>query len=137
MLEQKGRRITINVAALERVGDYTSFDPMNVTVLDGKRRLHTRMVNVAQKDCYRAEFTQPVLEDRGKKEYVTVVKGDSQLTATLDGAPLPLDKSARKAIEQKLVIATPQFRFEALAGEIEVSADGIVVTVKPRARPAR
>jgi hypothetical protein len=137
LLERKGRRITINVAALERTGDYTSFDPMNVTVLDGKRRLHTRMVNVAQKDCYRAEFMQPVLEDRGKKEYVTVVKGDSQLTATLDGTPLPLDKSGRKTIEQKLVIAAPQFRLEAVAGEIEVSEDGIVVTVKPRTPPAR
>jgi hypothetical protein len=131
-LEQKGLRVTIDVSSLGRVGDYVSFDPMNVTVLGGNRRLHTRMVNVAQKDCYRAEFSQPVLEDREKKQYVTVVKGEA--TATLDGAPLALDKPGRKPIAKKLVIAAPQFRLEAEAGEVEVTDDGVVVRVRKRAK---
>jgi hypothetical protein len=129
-LEQKGRRYTIDVSSLGRVGDYASFDPMNVTVLSGKRRLHTRMVNVAQKDHYRAEFSQPVLEDRAKKEYVTVVKSEGRQEATLDGAPLALDRSGRTTIEKKLVIATPQFRLEVQAGEVEVTKEGVVVRVK-------
>jgi hypothetical protein len=133
-LEQKGRRYTIDVSSLGRVGDYASFDPMNVTVLDGNRRLHTRMVNFAQKDHYRAEFTQPVLEDRQKKEYVTVVKAEDRQAATLDGAPLALDKPGRKPIEKKLVIATPQFRLEAEAGEVEVTEGGVVVRIRQRAK---
>src|SRR5262249_60783764 len=96
-----------------------SLAPRNVTVLEGKRGLPTAMVKVAKKDCYRAEFAQPVLEDREKKEYVTVVKGEGRQAATLDGAPLALDTPARKPIEKKLVIATPQFRLEAEAGEVE------------------
>jgi hypothetical protein len=131
-LEQKGRRYTIDVSALGRVGDYVSFDPMNVTVLDGKRRLHTRMVNFAQKDIYRAEFSQPVLEDREKKEYVSVVKDESRQTATLDGAPLALDKAGRKPIEKKLVITAPSFRLEAEGGEVEITEKGVVVRVKKR-----
>jgi hypothetical protein len=133
-LEQKGRRITIDVSALGRVGDYVSFDPMNVTVLDGKRRLHTRMVNFAQKDLYRAEFMQPVLENREKKEYVTVVKDEGSQTATLDGAPLALDRPARKPIEKKLVITTPSVRLEAQAGEVEVTEKGVVVRIKKPTR---
>jgi hypothetical protein len=134
LLDQKGLRITINVAALGRVGDYSSFDPMNVTVLNGKRRLHTRMVNVAQKGLYRAEFSQPVLEDRGKQEYVTLVKADARPTATLDGAPLALDKPGRKPIAKKLVIDAPQFHLEAEAGEVEVTEGAVVVTLKARAK---
>jgi hypothetical protein len=133
-LEKKGRRFTIDVSALGRVGDYMSFDPMNATVLDRTRRLHTRMVHFAQKDLYRAEFTQPVLEEREKKEYITVVKRDGEQTATLDGAPLALDKPARKPIAKKLVIATPHFRLEAEAGEVEVSEDGVVVRIKKRVK---
>jgi hypothetical protein len=133
-LAQKGRRFTIDVSALGRVGDYVGFDPMNVTVLDGKRRLHTRMVNFAQKDLYRAEFTQPVLEDREKKQYVAIVKDEGRETATLDGAPLTLDKPVRKPIEKKLVIATPGFRLEAEAGEVEVRKDGVVVRLEKRAK---
>jgi hypothetical protein len=109
-----------------------SFDPMNVTVLDGKRRLHTRTVNFAQKDIYRAEFSQSVLEDREKREYVSVVKDEGRQTATLDGAPLALDKPARKPIEKKLVITTPSFRLEAEAGEVEITEKGVVVRVKKR-----
>jgi hypothetical protein len=126
-LGQKGRRFTIDVSSLGRVGDYLSFDPMNVTVLGSNRRLHTRMVNVAQKDCYRAEFTQPVLEDRAKKEYVTVVKGEERQTATLDGVTLALDKPQRKTIQQKLVISAPQFRLEVTAGEVEVAEEAVVI----------
>jgi hypothetical protein len=133
-LGQKGRRFTIDVSSLGRVGDYVSFDPMNVTVLGGNRRLHTRMVNFAQKDCYRLEFTQPVLEDREKKEYVTVVKGEGRPTATLDGAPLALDRPGRKAFEKKLVIAAPEFRLEAEAGEVEVTEEGVVIRVRKPAK---
>jgi hypothetical protein len=133
-LAQKGRRITIDLSALGRMGDYAGFDPMNVTVLDAERRLHTRMVNFAQKDLYRAEFTQPALEDRGKKQYVAVVKDEGRQTATLDGAPLPLDRPARKPIEKKLVITAPGFRLEAEAGEVEVTKDGVVVRFQKRAK---
>jgi hypothetical protein len=131
-LAQKGRRFTIDVASLGRVGDYVSFDPMNVTVLGGKRRLHTRTANFAQKDYYRAEFTQPVLEDREKKEYVTVVKEEGQQTATLDGAPLALDKPVRKTIERNLVISAPQFRLEVTTGEVEVAKEAVVIKVKAK-----
>jgi hypothetical protein len=131
-VEQKGRRFTLDVSPLGRVGDYVSFDPMNVTVLDQGRRLHTRMVSVAQKGHYRAELQQPVLEDRQQKKYVTVVKAPDQPTALLDGAPLALDKPARKRIEKKLVISTPPFHLEAEAGEIEVTSTGVVITIHKR-----
>jgi hypothetical protein len=133
-LGQKGRRYTIDVSSLGRVGDYVIFDPMNVTVLGGNRRLHTRMVNFAQKDCYRLEFTQPVLEDREKKEYVTVVKGEGRQTATLGGAPLALDRPGRTAFEKKLVIAAPEFHLEAEVGEVEVTDEGVVIRVREPAK---
>jgi len=127
-LDEKGRRLTLDVAALGRVGDYQSFDPMNVTVLDRGRRLHTRMVKVAQPDVYRAEFRQPVLEDRDRKEYVTVLRTADRPTAVLDGSPLDLDAPGRKAITKKLVISTAQFHLEATAGEVEVTREGVRVT---------
>jgi len=98
--EQKGRHVTLVVAALGRVGDYLSFDPMNVTVLDRSRRLHTRMAHVGQRDRYRAEFSQKVLEDRQKMEYFTVVPDGERLTAMLDGAALDLTRPGRRVIEK-------------------------------------
>ncbi|MBI3409890.1 MAG: hypothetical protein HY040_16245 [Planctomycetes bacterium] len=129
-LAEKGTRITIDVSSLGQIGAYKSFDPMNVTVLDPNRRLHTRMVQVAQKAHYQADFTQPVLEDRNKKEYVFVLKAGAKPTAELDGAPLALDKPARKQIEKRLVIATPSFRLAVEAGAIEIGEGGVVVRVK-------
>jgi hypothetical protein len=131
--KQKGLHVTLVVAELGRIGDYQGFDPMNVTVLDRARRLHTRMVNVGQRDRYRAEFSQKVLEDRQKMEYVTVVPEGERLTATLDGAALDLSRPGRRVIEKKLEIASPHFRLEVNAGEITVTDAGVVVTV--RAKP--
>jgi hypothetical protein len=124
-----GRRYTLDISALGRMGDYRGFDPMNVTVLDRDRRLHTRQANFAHEGRYRVEFSQSVLEDRGKRVYFTSVPEGEKQSAELDGAPLDLDRPSRKTIARKLVIAAPHFRLEAAAGEVAVTGDGVVVTV--------
>jgi hypothetical protein len=129
---EKGRRYTLDVSALGRMGDYLQFDPMNVVVLDRGRRVHTRMANFGQEGVYRVEFTQPVVEDREKKEYFTVVEEGDKQSAVLDGDPLPLDKPVRKRIKTKLVIETPHFRLEAGPGEVAVTEAGVVVTAEKK-----
>jgi len=128
----KGRRYTLDLSALGRMGDYLQFDPMNVVVLDRGRRVHTRMANFGQEGVYRIEFTQPVVEDREKKEYFTVVKDDEKQSAVLDGDPLPLDKPVRKRIKTKLVIEATHFRLEAGPGEVAVTEAGVVVTAEKK-----
>jgi hypothetical protein len=130
VLERVGLRVTLDVSSLGQVGDYVSFDPMNVTVLDRGRRLHTRMLNCAQKSCYRAEFEQAVLEDRNRKHYVLSVPRDKNLTLLLDGAPLALDEPVRKGVKKKFVLSAPQVRLEVEAGDVEVTKNGLVVKVR-------
>jgi hypothetical protein len=132
LLGKQGRRVTIDVSALDRVGDYRSFDPMNVTVLDRARRLHTRVIHVGQQGRYRAEFSQPVLEDRSKQRYITLVPQGEELKVLLDGEALNLDKAAGKVFEGRVEITAPHFRLEVSAGELRVREDGVEIIVQAR-----
>jgi hypothetical protein len=127
--KRKGWRCTLDVTALGRMGDYRGFDPMNVTVLDRMRRLHTRFASFGQEKYYAAEFNQPVLEDRGNQKYFTVVPAGETPTVLLDGRPLAPDSSIRKRIGKKLVVSSPHLRLEAESGEVEVTGTGVVVTI--------
>jgi hypothetical protein len=129
LLKRKGWRCTLNVDALGRMGDYLGFDPMNVIVLDRTRRLHTRFARFGQPGCYNVEFDQPVLEDRHKQEYFTVVPAGQTPTVVLDGAPLAPDHPARKRIGKKLVLSAPHLHLEADAGDVELTGVGIVIAV--------
>src|SRR5262249_39175485 len=47
MLNRKGRRFTLDVSGLGKLGDYRNFDPMNVTPVGKQTRVHTRTLKVA------------------------------------------------------------------------------------------
>ena len=126
VLNRQGRRYVIDVSALGRVGDLTSFDPMNVTMINGQTRVHTRILSVAEAGSYKATFEQPVVEDIAAKKYVTISKPD-QNEVLVDGAPLDMAAPAERSF-QMIRITTPGFKFEATSGV--VATDGQAVTVR-------
>lgn len=127
VLNKQGRRYIIDVSALGRMGDLMSFDPMNVTMIDNQKRVHTRMLSVAQEGIYKATFEQPVVEDRGGNQYVTVSKTD-QNELLVDGVPM----DATAGVEQNfktIRIITPGFKFEASSGVITINGQTVTVRV--------
>ena len=127
VLNSRGRRYVIDVSALGRVGDLTSFDPMNVTMIDNQKRVHTRMLSVAEAGSYKATFEQPVVEDIAARQYVTISKPD-QNEVLIDGAPLDLTAPAERSF-QTIRITTPGFKFEASSGVIAINEQAVTVRV--------
>jgi hypothetical protein len=129
---RKGPHVTLDVSALGRMGDYRGFDPMNVTVLDRDRRLHTRFAHFGQDKSYDVQFDQPVLEDRKRQEYFTALPAGGRATAVVDGADLALDRPCRRRVEKKVVLRADGLHLEAGPGEVEVTMTGAVVRVARR-----
>lgn len=127
VLNSRGRRYVLDVSALGRVGDLTSFDPMNVTMIDKEKRVHTRMLSVAEAGSYKATFEQPVVEDIAARQYVTISKPD-QNEVLVDGAPLDLTAPAERSF-QTIRIVTPGFKLEASAGIVAVEGQTVTVRV--------
>ena len=127
VLNAQGRRYVIDVSALGRVGDMTSFDPMNVTMVDNQKRVHTRMLSVAGAGSYKATFEQPVVEDIAARQYVTVSKPDRN-EVMLDGAPLDIAAPVERRF-QTIRIVTPGFKFEANSGVVAINERGVTVWV--------
>ena len=101
---------------------------MNVTMIDNEKRVHTRMLSVAEAGSYKATFEQPVVEDIAARQYVTISKPD-QNEVLVDGAPLDLTAPAERSF-QTIRIVTPGFKLEASAGIVAV--EGQTVTVRVR-----
>ena len=125
VLNKQGRRYVIDVSALGRVGDLVSFDPMNVTVIDNQKRVHTRMLIVAQEGVYKATFEQPVVEDRAGKQYVTVSKLE-QNELLVDGVPLDAAGAVERSFKT-ISITTPGFKFEASSGVITINGQAVII----------
>lgn len=127
VLNSQGRRYVIDVSALGRVGDLTSFDPMNVTMIDGEKRVHTRMLSVAEAGSYKATFEQPVVEDIAARQYVTISKPDRN-EVLVDGAALDIAAPVERSF-QTIRIVTPGFKFEASSGVVMINERGVTVRV--------
>jgi len=127
VLNSRGRRYVIDVSARGRMGDLTSFDPMNVTMVGDEKRVHTRMLSVAQAGSYKATFEQPVVEDIAGKRYVTISKPD-QNEVVVDGSPLNIAAPVERSF-QTIRIVTPGFKFEASSGVVVINEQGVTVRV--------
>jgi hypothetical protein len=125
--DKVGQRCIVDLAALGPLGGYRSFDPMNVTILGRRYRVHTRMLTIGEKGRYQADFEQPVVEDREKKQYETVCPAGEKLNILLDGQPLSLQHPEDRPVKKKLVLTAPHFRLEAEAGSVAVTSEGVVV----------
>lgn len=128
-INQKGLKFIIDFSALSAPGQVQSFDPMNVTMVAPKIRVHTRMVNFAGRDSFKAGFTQPVVEDLEAKRYITVVPGEANIKITADGEEIDAKKSIEKRFQTKLTITTDNFTFEAQKGEIKISENEVIIKI--------
>src|SRR4030095_631562 len=107
------------------MGRLQSYDPMNITVVDELRRLHTRMLRLGDGASNRAEFDRVVLEDQGRRQFITVLDpGEDRIL--VDGAALDPARPPDRHLE-KLLITAPGFRFEAAAGSLTISPQGVWV----------
>jgi hypothetical protein len=127
ILDQKGWRIVIDYSALSQPAQIRSFDPMNVTMINPKLRVHTRTVNFAANNSFTARFSQAVIEDLENKRYITVVPENEILPATADGETFELVKTTEKRFEKSLVINAAGLKFEAISGSIKTKNGEIVI----------
>lgn len=124
-LGQKGRRYVIDYSALGAGAGIRNFDPMNVTMITPKVRVHTRSVTFAADNLFTATFLQPVVEDLSERQYTTIVPEGQGESLKIDGVDTPLTKSLEKTFANGLSITSPAFNFEAKTGTVKI-ADGEV-----------
>ncbi len=126
-LNQKGRKYTINYSALTGWTGIRNFDPMNVTMISPKVRVHTRSVRFGNEKKFTAEFSQPVVEDLDKKEYTTFVAEKESVVA--DGKEIDLNKSGELKFDKSLAINSDNFKLEANAGVIRITKDSVAIEI--------
>jgi hypothetical protein len=128
-LGEKGRKFIIDYSSLSKSSGVRGFDPMNVSMITPKVRVHTRTVNFVSDGAFTANFTQPVVEDLEKKRYTTVVPENEKSTITIDGENLDSTQSIEKRFNKSLVIIAPKFKLEAGPGAIKITNDGVHITL--------
>lgn len=116
VLDRQGREYVIDFSGLRHPGQIRSFDPMNVTMINPKLRIHTRSVSFAGKDTFTASFSQPVVEDLDNRQYKTIVSADESITA--DDRTLRLPPAGEISFNKSLIIETSGFKLKAAAAGI-------------------
>jgi hypothetical protein len=129
-LGQKGRKYTIDYSALSNRVGIRTFDPMNVTMITPKLRIHTRNVTFAAEDVFTATFAQPVVEDLDNRQYTTVIPASQSESLKIDGVDIDLTRPLKTAFHKNLSINTAKFRFEAKSGSLEISGGEIHIVLK-------
>jgi hypothetical protein len=94
-------------------------------MIDDQKRVHTRMLVVAQEGIYKATFEQPVVEDRAAKQYVTVSKLE-QNELLVDGVALDAAAPVERGFKT-ISITTPGLKFEAGSGVITINGQAVTV----------
>ena len=128
VLSQKGRRYVFDFSASGRMGSTKFFDPMNITMVNEQKRVHTRMLEIGEEGKYAGKFDQAIVEDLEKRQFITITDASEQQIIA-DGTQLDITKPGERAFKEKLVIKTPKFSFEAMAGSISITADAVMVKV--------
>lgn len=130
VLNQEGQRYVIDVSAIGKMGEVQGFDPWNLTIVSREVRLHKRMLNVAEEGYYKMSFSQPVVEDRRNRQYITISAPETTQVILVDDVLFDTTKSGEKQFEKKLVITSPKFNLEAKAGVVIVTEKGILIKLK-------
>jgi hypothetical protein len=127
-LNQKGRRIIIDYSQLANLAQIKNFDPMNVTMITPKMRIHTRSVKFAGGNFFTADFSQAVVEDLENKRYITVIPENEIQSVVADGETQELSKTlAEKRFAKSLSINAAKFKFEAVAGTVQMGNGEIII----------
>jgi hypothetical protein len=127
LVNKKGLRLIIDVAAIGSFGQVRGFDPMNVTVIGKEKRIHSRMLKAGEENHYSAEFNQPVIEDLQTRQYLTTIESDEKITIRIDGVLLDITPAEKRFAT--LILATSKVTLEARNGIVKISPDRIVITL--------
>lgn len=120
-LNQKGRKYVIDYSALSKPAGISNFDPMNVTMITLKMRIHTRNVTFTGENSFTAIFSQPVVEDLETRQYTTIVPENQNENLIIDGVALDLNKPLETRFDKNLKLDSANFKFEAKTGLIKIS----------------
>ncbi len=131
-LAKKGSRYVIDYSSLTKPGGIRYFDPMNVTLVTQKLRVHTRSVSFQSAGSYTANFSQPVVEDIGNKRYTTVVPDGVVVKLSIDGNSFDPDKIVGRRAFATIKIETENFSLEASNGSIEMTDGNVVIKLFDR-----
>jgi hypothetical protein len=124
-LNQKGRKYVIDYSLLTKPAGVRNFDPINVTMITPKVRIHTRTVSFAGENSFTAIFSQPVVEDLESRKYITVVPENQNESLLVDGVTIDLTRSLETQFYKSLTVNSANFKFEAKTGFVKISGGEI------------
>lgn len=128
-LSQKGRKYIIDYSASAKSTGIRNFDPMNVTMISPKMRIHTRSVTFTGTDSFTASFSQPVIEDLENRRYTMVMPENESVKIIVDGIEIDLSKTGKTEFSKSLMITSKNFKFEAFRGKIEIENGEIIINL--------
>lgn len=128
-LNQKGRKYIIDYSALAKPAGIRNFDPMNVTMISPKIRVHTRSVSFAAGDSFTAAFSQPVVEDLQTRQYTTIIPENQTESLVIDGVAIDLNRPLEMRFDKSLKLNSTNFKFEAKTGFVKISNGEISINL--------
>jgi hypothetical protein len=131
-LNQKGRKCVIDYSALRNPAGVRSFDPMNVTMVTPRIRIHTRSVTFAGENLFTATFSLPVIEDLENRKYTTIIPEDQNETLLVDGVAVDLTRNLERQFYKSLMVNSANFKLEAERGLIKISGREINIRLKDK-----
>ncbi|HKB14601.1 MAG TPA: hypothetical protein VKF62_00970, partial [Planctomycetota bacterium] len=107
-------------------GFLRSFDPMNVVLVEGGVRVHTRMLQIGGPSNLTASFERPLVQETREGRYTTVLDPTEGATVSVGGSPIDLSKPGEHR-GGKVTVEGPGVRVEADAGLVRVEKDRVLV----------
>jgi hypothetical protein len=131
VLHASGLRLVVEAADLPGHHlNYCGFDPQNLLAVGDGRMLHARFVSLCAGDSVAAEFDQPVVEDRSRGSFQTVIADTTALAITAIGAPVvPPDSGAADFADFRL--EAPGITLRAPHARVTRTGDEMRVALRP------
>ncbi len=107
-------------------GFLRSFDPMNVVLVEGGVRVHTRMLQVGGPSNLKASFERASVQESKEGRYTTVLDPTETAAVTVGARSLDLSKPGEHR-GGRVTVEGPGLRVEADAGLVRVEKGRVVV----------
>jgi hypothetical protein len=123
VLGKGGLRIVVEVPG---GGFLRSFDPMNVVLVGGGARVHTRMLRIGGPSNLDASFERALVQETKEGRYTTVLDPAETATVTVGGSAVDLSKPGEHR-GGRVTVEGPGVRVEADAGLVRVEKGRVVL----------
>ncbi|HET6202353.1 MAG TPA: hypothetical protein VFI25_06060 [Planctomycetota bacterium] len=123
VLGKGGLRVVVEVAG---GGAIRSFDPMNVVLVEGGGRVHTRMLEIGGPANLRADFERALVQETKEGRFTTVFEPADRVSASVDGRAVDLSKPGEHR-GPRILVEGPGLKVTADEGVLVVERDRVLV----------